>query len=50
MSGSKLNNELKLNQWKAKFLPKEARRASKEKDLRKILRSEGESEMRFSIQ
>lgn len=49
MSGNNLKNELKFNQWRAKFLPKEMKKFTESKDLQKLLKSETNSEMRFFV-
>lgn len=49
MSGSKLKSELKLNQWRAKFLPKELKKNKENKSLERMLKTSNESEVRFTI-
>ena len=50
MPENKLKNELKLKQWKAKFLPKELKQnKDNNQGLERMLKSSNECEVRFSI-
>ncbi|CAI4154146.1 hypothetical protein ALT1644_190050 [Alteromonas macleodii] len=49
MSGNKLKSELVLNQWRAKFLPKELKKDKQNKSIERMLKTSNVNEVRFTI-